>query len=159
MCRSPQSSVLTEALPRSAPSLVQTVSGAAPLPSWNDGPAKQAANPEFVPPEDRIATFDQDGTTWVEHPIYTQLKFIFDRVSTLAPQHPDWSTRPLFKGLLIGDEEAMAKYTQSDLDAIDKGTQFSMPVDEFRSLATNWMATAKHPRFDRPYLPLVYSRC
>jgi len=141
--------------------------GADPLPSWNDGPAKQAiinfvktttdkSNPNFVSPEDRIATFDQDGTTWVEHPIYTQLRFALDRVATLAPQHPEWSTKPLFKGLLIGDVEAMAKYTQSDLDALDKGIQISMPVDEFHALAKTWMATAKHPRFDRPYPQMVY---
>jgi phosphoserine phosphatase len=77
-------------------------------------------------------------------------------VVTLAPQHPEWSTNPIFKGLLMGDVEAMAKYTQSDLDALDKGTQISMPVDEFHSLATNWMATAKHPRYDRAYSQLVY---
>jgi hypothetical protein len=138
-----------------------------PLPSWRDGAAKQAiihfvkittdrASANFLPPEERIATFDQDGTTWVEHPIYSQLEFIFDRVAALAPQHPEWSAKPLFKGLLIGDVEAMAKYTQSDLDAIDKGTQISMPVDNFHALAENWLATAKDPRYDRPYSQLVY---
>jgi phosphoserine phosphatase len=146
---------------------VEKLTGADPLPSWNDGPAKQAIinfvktttekkNPQYVAPEDRIATFDQDGTTWVEHPLYSQLRFMLDRVSTLSAQHPEWSSKPLFKGMLIGDAKAMAKATQSDLDALDKATQIKMPVDEFHTLAQNWMATAKHPRFDRPYPELVY---
>jgi phosphoserine phosphatase len=163
----PSTSSATTTASASVTSAVQPVSGADPLPSWSDGPAKQAivnfvkittdkTSAQFVPPEDRIVTFDQDGTTWVEHPMYTQLKFMLDRVKSLAPQHPEWSSKPLFKGLLIGDVEAMAKYTQSDLDAIDKGTQVSMPIDEFHSLVKNWMATAKHPRFDKLYSELVY---
>jgi len=159
------SSAPTNSGPVSSPA--ETVPGADPLPSWSDGPAKQAivnfvktttdkASAQFVPAEDRIATFDQDGTTWVEHPIYTQLRFTLDRVASLAPQHPEWSSKPLFKGLLLGDVEAMAKYTQNDLDAIEKGAQITMPVEEIQSLAKNWMASAKHPRFDKPYSQLVY---
>jgi len=138
-----------------------------PLPSWNDGPAKQAiinfvktttskGSSQFVAPEDRIATFDQDGTTWVEHPVYSQVRFMLDRVSTLSAQHPEWSSKPLFRGMLIGDAEAIAKATESDVDELDAATQVKMPVDDFHSLAKNWMATAKHPKFDRPYTELVY---
>src|SRR5271163_2592487 len=153
----------------SAPSAGQAVSssGADPLPSWNDGPAKQAiiafvktttdkTSPKFVLPEDRIATFDQDGTLWVEHPMYSQLVFSSERYSALAPQHPEWSTKPLFHGKLIDDADAMSKYGGDEFDAIDQATQVVMPVDEFDTLAKNWMATAKHPRFDRPYTELVY---
>src|SRR5580704_12626649 len=100
-----------------------------PLPSWNDGPAKQAIldfvktttdknNPKFVAPEDRIATFDQDGTTWVEQPIYSQVLFAFDRVGELAPQHPEWKTKMPFKAIVTGDKEAMAKFTTKDIEVI-----------------------------------------
>jgi hypothetical protein len=141
--------------------------GADPLPSWNDGPAKQAiinfaktttdkASTQFVAPEDRIATFDQDGTLWVEHPTYSQLVFSSERYSALASQHPEWSTKPLFHGKLISDADAMSKYSGDEFDAIDQATQIVMPVDEFDALAKNWMATAKHPRFDKLYPELVY---
>ena len=100
-----------------------------PLPSWNDGPAKKAIldfvktttdknNPKFVPPEERIATFDQDGTTWVEQPIYSQVLFAFDRVAEMAPQHPEWKTKKPFKAILTGDKEAMAKFTLKDIEAL-----------------------------------------
>src|SRR5271156_3475298 len=106
----------------STPSAVQVDLGADPMPSWNKGPAKQAiisfvktttdkANPQFVQPEDRIATLDQDGTTWVEQPMYSQLLFVRDRLVAIAPQHPEWSKRPLFKGLITGDIGALAKAT------------------------------------------------
>ncbi|MFY9646237.1 MAG: HAD family hydrolase [Terriglobales bacterium] len=146
---------------------VEKLSGADPLSSWNDGNAKQAiiafvktstdkANPNFVPPEDRIATFDQDGTTWVEHPMYTQLQFIIDRVHDLSAQHPEWSSKPLFRGLLIGDVEAIAKATDSDLAELSKATQVDMPVEQFHSLAKDWITTAKDKRYDKLYTQLVY---
>jgi phosphoserine phosphatase len=142
-------------------------SGAEPLTSWNNGTAKHAIidfvktttdknNPKFVPPEDRIATFDQDGTLWVEQPLYSQLVFSYDRLKSIAPQHPEWSRDPLFKGLIVGDLKAVMKSTGNYVDAIDKATQISMPVDEFASLVKAWMATAKHVRFDRPYPQMVY---
>jgi haloacid dehalogenase-like hydrolase len=148
-------------------SAVEKLTGDDPLPSWKDGPAKQAvtnfvktitdkASTQFVEPEDRIATFDQDGTLWVEHPMYSQLVFSSERYSALAPQHPEWSNKALFHGKLINDAEAMSKYSGDEFDAIDQATQVVMPVDEFDALAKNWMATAKHPRFDKPYTELVY---
>jgi hypothetical protein len=159
---SPSSSPVTEV--RSA---VEKITGADPLPSWNDGPAKQAvinfvktttdkSGPQFVQPEDRIATFDQDGTTWVEHPMYSQLVFSSDRYSAVAPQHPEWSKKALFHGKLIDDAATMSKYGGDEFDAIDQSTQIVMPVDEFEALAKSWIATAKHPRFDKPYTELVY---
>src|SRR5215470_16072226 len=98
-----------------------------PLPSWNDGAAKQAivkfvqattetSSPSFVPPEQRIATFDQDGTTWVEQPLYTQLEFALERVAALAPKHPEWKTKQPFAAVLSGDKAAMSKLTKQDLE-------------------------------------------
>jgi phosphoserine phosphatase len=153
--------------PSAAVREVETLSGADPLPSWNDGNAKQAViafvktttdktNPNFVAPEDRIATFDQDGTLWVEHPMYSQLQFMIDRVRDLSAQHPEWSSRPLFKGLLIGDVEAIAKATDSDLAELSKATQVDMPVEQFHSLANDWITTAKDKRYDKLYTQLVY---
>jgi hypothetical protein len=138
-----------------------------PLPSWNDGPAKQAIldfvktttdknNPKFVPPEDRIATFDQDGTTWVEQPIYSQVLFMFDRVVALAPQHPEWKTTMPFKAIVTGDKEAIAKFTLKDIEVIGLATSAGTTTEEFQSIVKNWMATAKHPRYDKPYPQMVY---
>ena len=151
-----------------APSTGQpSITLADPLPSWNDGPAKQAilgfvktttdkSNSQFVPPEDRIATFDQDGTTWVEQPIYSQVLFAFDRVAELAPQHPEWKSKPPFKAIIARDREAMAKFTLKDLEVILMATHTGMTVDAFQSIVRKWMDTAKHPRFDRPYPQMVY---
>ncbi len=138
------------------------------MPSWNDGPAKQAildfvktttdkSNPKFVPPEDRIATFDQDGTTWVEHPIYSQVLFAFDRVGELAPQHPEWKTKTPFKALLTGDKEAIEKFTLKDIEVIAMATHTGMTAEAFQAdrARTGW-AKAKHPRFDKPYPQMVY---
>ena len=138
-----------------------------PLPSWNDGPAKQAilefvktttdkGSPKFVPPQDRIATFDQDGTTWVEQPIYSQVLFAFDRVAEMAPQHPEWKTKMPFKAILTGDREAMAKFTLKDIEVIAMATHTGMTAEAFTPLVTDWIAKAKHPKFDKPYPQMVY---
>ena len=144
-----------------------TTVAADPLPSWNDGPAKQAIidfvktttdknNPKFVAPEDRIAAFDQDGTTWVEHPIYSQVLFAFDRVGELAPQHPEWKTKMPFKALLTGDKEAIEKFTLKDIEVIAMATHTGMTAEAFTPLVKDWMAKAKHPKFDKPYPQMVY---
>jgi len=144
-----------------------TTAAADPLPSWNDGPAKQAildfvktttdkSNSKFVPSEDRIATFDQDGTTWVEQPIYSQVLFMFDRVAELAPQHPEWKTKPPFKAIVTGDKEAMAKFTLKDIEVLAMATHTGMTTDAFQTIVKDWWAKAKHPRFDRPYSEMVY---
>ena len=138
-----------------------------PLPSWNEGSPKQAilnfvktttdpSNPNFVPPEQRIATFDQDGTTWVEHPIYTQVVFAFDRVVSLAPQHPEWKTTQPFQAVLIGDKAAIAKFTMKDLEAIVMATHAGMTVDRCQAIVKDWIGKARDPRWNRPYTELVY---
>ena len=138
-----------------------------PLPSWNAGPAKQAilnfvkvttdsSSPSFVPPAERIAAFDQDGTTWVEHPMYTQFIFAFERVGELAPQHPEWKTTEPFQTVLSGDKEAMAKLTMKDLETIMVATHTGMTVDQFHAIVQDWMANAKDQRWHRPYTELVY---
>jgi hypothetical protein len=138
-----------------------------PFPSWNNGPAKTAiidfvktttdrSSPQFVPLENRIATFDQDGTTWVEHPIYSQVLFAFDRVVALAPQHPEWRTMQPFQSVLAGDKKAMDKFTLKDIETIAMATHTGMTVEAFQNIVKHWMATAKHPRFNKPYPKMVY---
>src|SRR5499427_4260543 len=137
------------------------------LPSWNDGPAKQAilafvqattdpASPKFVPPAVRIATFDQDGTLWVEHPMYTQVVYCLDRVPALAAQKPALKQVKPFKTVLSGNREAMAKLTLPDLEKILAATLTGMSVEQFNAEVKTWLATAKHPRWDRLYTDLTY---
>jgi phosphoglycolate phosphatase-like HAD superfamily hydrolase len=109
-----------------------------------------------VPPEDRIATFDQDGTAWVSHPTYSQVLFAFDRVVVLAPQHPEWKTKQAFKAVVTGDKEAMAKFTLKDIEVLALATHTGMTTEEFQSIVKDWMAMAKHPRFEKPYSQMVY---
>src|SRR5271154_5899907 len=117
-----------------------------PLPSWNDGPNKKAildfvktttdkASPKFVPVSERIATFDNDGTLWVEQPMYTQVMFALDRVKALAPKHADWQTKEPFNAVLSGNREAMAKFTKKDLLEILAATSAGMSVEEFHAIA------------------------
>jgi phosphoserine phosphatase len=138
-----------------------------PLPSWNDGPVRRAivefvdavttaGGPDFVPPEDRIATFDQDGTLWVEHPLYSQGMFALDRVVELAPEHPEWKDREPFKAVLTGDRAAMAKFTEGDWAHIIGATHAGMTNEAFLEIVRDWLAKAKDARFKRPYTELVY---
>jgi phosphoserine phosphatase len=138
-----------------------------PLASWNDGPAKQAildfirattdqTSKDFVAPEDRIATFDQDGTLWVEHPVYTQAMFALDRVHTLAPQHPEWTSQEPFKAVLSNDLAGVAHFSEKDWAEVIFATHSGMSVAAFLEIADQWLATAKHPRFKRLYTELVY---
>ena len=138
-----------------------------PLPSWNDGAAKQAilnfvktttdpSSSSFVPPEQRFATFDQDGTTWVEQPMYTQVIFALDRVAALAPKHPEWKTTQPFATVLSGDKAAMSKLTMKDLETIMVATHTGMTEDEFQTIVKDWIAKARNPRWDRPYTDLTY---
>ncbi len=142
-------------------------SSGAQLPSWNDGAAKQAivdfvrattdqGSLKFEPPEERIATFDQDGTLWVEHPIYTQLVYCFERVPAVVAQKPELKEREPFKTVLSGNHEAMAKLSLHDLEEILIATLTGMPVEVFEAEAKKWIDTAKHPRWKRPYTDLVY---
>jgi phosphoglycolate phosphatase-like HAD superfamily hydrolase len=138
-----------------------------PLPSWNDGPAKQAivdfvtavsteGGPDYVAPADRIATFDNDGTMWVSHPLYTQAVFALDRLHELAPKHPEWKDEGPFKAVLAGDRTAMAKFSEGDWAKIIAVTHAGMSTEEFIVIVKEWLATAKDPRWKRPYTDLVY---
>jgi phosphoglycolate phosphatase-like HAD superfamily hydrolase len=138
-----------------------------PLASWNEGPTKQAildfvrattdqASSKFVPPEDRIATFDQDGTLWVEHPIYTQVVYCLERVPAVVAQNPELKNREPFRTALSGNREAIAKLSLHGLEEILVATLTGMSVSDFEVEAKKWLATAKHPRWKRLYTDLVY---
>src|SRR3984885_4346118 len=161
--------VLLPALPTpllSFPAQAETTQDT-PLASWNEGAAKQAivdfvrattdqGSPKFVPPEDRIATFDQDGTLWVEHPIYSQVVYCLDRVPRVVEQKPELKKIEPFKTVLSGNREAIAKLSLHDLEVILAATLTGMSVDTFEAEAAKWLAVAKHPRWNRLYTELVY---
>jgi phosphoserine phosphatase len=145
------------------PALAQTD----PLASWNDGPAKTSitefvarvtaqGGPNFVPVEQRIATFDNDGTLWVEQPMYVQFAFVLDRVKTLAPQHPDWKDKQPFKAALEGDVRALAESGERGLMELIAATHAGMATEEFVKIVSDWLATARDQRFKRPHTELVY---
>ncbi|HXJ34104.1 MAG TPA: HAD family hydrolase [Candidatus Eisenbacteria bacterium] len=138
-----------------------------PLPSWNDGDSKKAivefvrttttqGSPNFVPEVERIATFDQDGTLWVEHPLYTQVLYCLDRVPAVVKAKPELAKVEPFKTVLSGNREAMAKLSMDDLMKILAATLTGMSVDEFRAEARHWLDTAKDPRWKRPFTELTY---
>jgi phosphoserine phosphatase len=138
-----------------------------PLPSWNDGPAKQAivnfvqtttdpGSTNFVPQEERIATFDQDGTLWVEHPVYSQLMFCFERVPAVVAAKPELKDVEPFKTVMSGDREAIAKLTLPDLIKIATVTLTGMSTEQFQAEVKKWMAEAKDPHWHRPYTELTY---
>ena len=146
-----------------APGLAQTDA----LPSWNDGTAKQSivdfvtkvtkeGSPDFVPEPERIAVFDNDGTLWVEHPMYTQLAFALDRVKALAPQHPDWATTQPFQAALEGDMKSARGERREGPDGNHRGDPCRDDHREFETIVSDWLATARDPRFKRPYTELVY---
>ena len=116
------------------------------------------SSPDFLPPEERIAEFDQDGTLWVEHPLYTQVVFCLDRVPSLVKEKPELKGREPFKAVLSGDREAIAKLSMRELFEIVLETQSGMTVEEFRADARQWLTTAKHPRWNRPYTDSSISR-
>ena len=138
-----------------------------PLPSWNDGATKQAitefvarvtrqGSPDFVPPAERIATFDNDGTLWVEHPMYVQLAFALDRVNAMAPMHPEWKEKQPFKAALEGDLKTLAAAGDHAMAELVMATHAGMTNQEFEKIVTEWLATARDPRFKRPYTELSY---
>jgi phosphoglycolate phosphatase-like HAD superfamily hydrolase len=138
-----------------------------PLPSWNDtAPQKsiiafvervtKEGTPDFVPIADRIATFDNDGTLWVEAPMYTQIIFSFDRVKQLAPQHPEWKTKQPFKGILEGDLKAVAATGEKGLFQVVVATSTGMTSAEFEKTASDWLAEAHDRRFNHTYTELTY---
>jgi phosphoglycolate phosphatase-like HAD superfamily hydrolase len=146
-----------------APSLAQTD----PLPSWNEGSAKQAildfarrvtaaGGPDFVPVPERIATFDNDGTLWTEQPNYFEVIFAMDRVRALAGRHPEWKTLEPFKWVIEDNRDALATMGEKGILQIIAATHADLTSEEFKQIVLDWVATARHPRFKRPYTDLVY---
>ncbi len=138
-----------------------------PLPSWNNGKAKSSIinfvkevtdknSSNFVKPEERIATFDNDGTLWSEQPMYFQLYFTIDRVNALANQHPEWKTKQPFKSVLENDMKTLVSFGEHGLLELVMGTHAGMTTTEFEQIVKDWVAVAKHPRFNRPFTDLVY---
>ena len=151
------------ALPTSLPA----IAAGNPLPSWHEGASRQAildfvakvtkkGGPDYVPPEERIAVFDNDGTLWSEQPAYFQFLFAIDRVKALAPQHPEWKDQPTFKAVLDSDFKALAASGEKGLIEIVMATHAGMTTTEFEQTVKDWLAVARHPRFNRPYTELVY---
>jgi hypothetical protein len=138
-----------------------------PLPSWNDGATKQSivdfvakvtkeGSSDFVPVAERIATFDNDGTLWCEQPMYFQLIFALDRVKALAPQHPEWKDKEPFASLLKGDVKGALAGGDRAIAEIIMVTHAGMTTAEFEQIVKDWLATAKHPKFKKPYTECVY---
>ncbi|MFO1433170.1 MAG: HAD family hydrolase [Candidatus Competibacteraceae bacterium] len=154
---------ITAGLALGTPALAQTD----PLPSWNDGPVKQAivefvqatttpGSPKFVPPEARITTFDQDGTLWVSHPLYTQVMYCLERVPAVVKAKPALAKVEPFKTVLSGNREALAKLSLQDLEKLLAVTLTGMPVDQFQVEVRQWLVEARNPRWQRPYTELTY---
>ena len=140
---------------------------AEPLPSWNDGAAKarivafvqgvtDPRSRSYVPPAERIAVFDNDGTLWSEQPAYFQLAFAIDRVKALAPQHPEWKTKQPFQGVLEGDLKAVAATGERGLMELVMATHAGSTTEEFAASVRQWVKTARHPTLKRPYTELVF---
>ncbi|WP_296330425.1 HAD family hydrolase [Reyranella sp.] len=137
------------------------------LPSWNDGPAKRSildfiartttpGGPDWVPVAERIACFDNDGTLWTEQPVYFQVAFAVDRIKALAVQHPEWRTQEPFRSVLADDRAALATLGLKAIVEVIEATHAGMTTEDFAATVVDWLATARHPRFDRPYTDLVY---
>ncbi len=147
--------------------LANSAEAADPLPSWNEGTAKrsiidfvyrvtQPGSPDFVVPERRIATFDNDGTLWSEQPMYFQLFFAIYRVKALAPKNPAWKTQQPFKAILENDMQALAASGEKGLLDLVMASHAGMITTEFEQTVKDWLAAAKHPRFKRTYTDLVF---
>lgn len=148
-------------------SLLAQAAESDPLPSWNEGPAKQSlitfvkavtetGGPDYVPPAERIATFDNDGTLWPEQPLYFQLFFAMDRVKARAPQHPEWKTQEPFASVLKGDvSKALAGGEKAILELV-MATHAGMTSEDFEQVVSDWIATARHPQTQRAYTDMVY---
>lgn len=137
------------------------------LPSWNDGPTKQGivsfvekvtkeGSPDFVPVAERIATFDNDGTLWAEQPLYFQLFFALERVKTMAPEHPEWKEKEPFASLLKGDIKTALAGGERSIGEIIMVTHAGMTTEQFEAIVKEWAATAKHPKFKKPFTECVY---
>jgi len=136
------------------------------LPSWRDGPARQAivkfvaavtqvGSPDFVPPQDRVAVFDNDGTLWGEQPLYTQYFFLFEQIKAAAPQHPEWANNPAYQAVAANDMTALAEH-EMELAPLLLAANSGMSVEDYDKTIRAWLATARHPKFNRPFTELVY---
>jgi phosphoglycolate phosphatase-like HAD superfamily hydrolase len=143
------------------------MAGSDPLPSWNEGSTKQsildfvrtvttAGGPNFVTPEERIAVFDNDGTLWSEQPFYFQVAFVFDRMKAMAPHHPEWKDNPLYTAVLAGDMKTVAAGGVKGLLELATITHAGMTTEEFAKIAADWIASARHPKFNRLYTEVIY---
>ena len=153
---------LTLALVATLPSSAQ-----APLPSWQDSAPKQAItafvakvttkdSPDFVPPAQRIAVFDNDGTLWGEQPMYFQAFFAFDRVKALAPQHPEWKDKEPFASVLKGDLKTALAGGEHALLELVLASHANTTTDEFEQAVSSWITSARHPQSGRPFTEMVY---
>jgi phosphoserine phosphatase len=138
-----------------------------PLPSWNEGLTKQnilnfvrvvttPGGPDFVRPEERIAVFDNDGTLWCEQPSYFQFAFVFDRMKAMASQHPEWQSNPLYAAALAGDMETVVAAGVKGVLELAMVTHAGMTTDEFSKIVADWIASARHPKFNRPYTEVIF---
>jgi hypothetical protein len=150
-----------------ASSRLAFAAGSEVLASWVEGPNRQRivdfveasvkeGGPGFIAPAERIAVFDNDGTLWCEKPAYFQLFFALDRVKAMAPEHPEWSNTEPYKSILAGDLAALAAQGEHALLEVVMQTHAGMSVDAFQAIVADWMKTARHPKFDRPFDQLVY---
>jgi phosphoglycolate phosphatase-like HAD superfamily hydrolase len=146
---------------------ISAAASPAHLASWNDVASKKAivdfvtrvttnGSPDFVPPAQRIATFDNDGTLWAEQPVYFQVAFALDRVKALAPQHPEWKQKQPFKGVLEGDMKAVMASGEKGLLELIAETHVGNTTEEFERIVKDWAATARHPKTQRLYTEMVY---
>jgi phosphoserine phosphatase len=147
--------------------IVFPVLAADPLPSWNDTTSRQAilafvervtkpGSPEFVPPAERIAVFDNDGTLWCEQPVYFQAFFVFDRIKELAPEHPEWTNREPFASVLKGDLQGALAGGEHALVEMGMATHAGTTTEEFEQIVTRWISTAKHPKTGKLFTEMVY---
>jgi phosphoglycolate phosphatase-like HAD superfamily hydrolase len=157
-------------MPTTSPTILapgEYAQGQAPLPSWNEGSAKQsildfvrgvttAGGPHFVKPEERIAVFDNDGTLWSEQPLYFQLAFVLDRMKAMAPQHPEWKDNPLYAAVVAGDMKTVAAGGVKGILDLATVTHAGMTTDEFSKIVEDWIATARHPKFNRLFTEVIY---
>ncbi|MEE4247959.1 MAG: HAD family hydrolase [Kangiellaceae bacterium] len=138
-----------------------------PLPSWNEGSTKSniiafveevvdSTGYGFVPVQERIAVFDNDGNLWSEKPVYFQLFFAIDRVKALAPEHPEWKETQPFKAVLENDMEELLKHGEHGILELVMATHASTTTEEFEEIVSDWLASAKHPTKDKAYTELVY---
>ncbi len=137
------------------------------LESWNDSPSKSAlvsfverttikSSPDYLPPEERIAVFDNDGTLWCEQPIYFQFAFAIDRVRAMAPQHPEWKDQEPYKSLLAGDTKGLLATGEKGIVQLMAASHAGITTDEFDAIVKDWLKTARHPKYKRPYNELTY---